>query len=100
MPKNRIEIVLFIERYVFSSKCSGGDYSDYYVGITNDVDRRLKEHNASIDFCHVWCEANDTTEARAAEQALINKGMDGGEGGGDKRSFFVYCYQITDYTIQ
>lgn len=98
MSESSETIVKEINDYI--SNCSGKYYSDYYVGITKDPEDRLfSEHNVNKeDGCWVYRLAKDIENARNAEKALLEKGMKGGDGGGDDTSVYVYCYQITNYT--
>jgi hypothetical protein len=84
------------------SNCSGRYYSDFYVGITNDIDKRLfSEHKVDKQSgCWVYRQATSSEVARQAEAQLIAKGMKGGGGGGDYTSVYVYCYQITGQTTE
>jgi hypothetical protein len=55
-------------------------YSDFYIGITNDIERRLfGEHNVSRKE-HWWIHrtANSETHARAVEKHFLSDGMKGG----------------------
>ncbi len=85
----------------FLSK-AGGKYSDYYVGITDDVDRRLfGEHNVDRKRDQwIYDEANSDAVARQVEKYFLDKGCDGGTGGGDIDSTIVYCYKKTASTIE
>lgn len=78
----------------------GSQYKYWYVGITNDVERRLFiEHN--IDKNNGWWiyrTANNSNIARNVEQYFINAGCDGGSGGGDTTSKLVYAYKKTSNT--
>lgn len=87
-----------IEAHIKNS--SAKSYSEFYIGITNDVERRLfNEHN--VDKNHEWWiyrEAIDEINSRAVEKHFLGKGMKGGNGGGDETSVYVYCYKISDST--
>lgn len=74
--------------------------SDFYVGITNDIERRLREHHVEAHQCLKVLEATNKSEAEIAEKFLIGAGLNGHSGGGQDDSNIVYCYQITDETIQ
>ena len=78
------------------------DYSRYYVGITNDVNRRLfTEHNVSEKKDYwIWRQANDKETAQNVEEYFLSLGMDGDTGGGTAETVFVYCYMITDASIE
>lgn len=98
MRKSSNEIVNSILSYI--NKCSGKFYSDYYVGISNDPRKRLfAEHNVNEqNGCWIITHAKSIEHARNAETTLLNKGMKGGDGGGDNTSMHVYCYMITSST--
>lgn len=80
----------------------GGAYSEWYCGITSDIKSRLfGDHNVPEKnhwFSHHECESNKA--ARAVEEKLIERGCEGGKGGGDKSSVFVYAYLKTSTTKQ
>ena len=77
-------------------KIPGTYHSDFYIGITNNIERRLSEHN--VDDCIKIMEATNKNEAEMAETTLIHCGLKGGPGGGTDDTNFVYCYRITDDT--
>jgi len=77
------------------------DYSDCYVGITNDVNRRMTEHNIDEEKdVFIWLQSVDADVARAIESYFLDKGCKGDTGGGSEDSCFVYCYVITGETEQ
>lgn len=80
----------------------GGQRSHWYVGITADIDQRL--HGAhgvpKKNHWYAWREAVTADDARSIEQAFLQWGCDGGSGGGDSRSRFVYAYLKTAATVQ
>lgn len=81
-------------------KKQGGAYSDWYCGITSNLENRLygdhkvpkKNHWSITRLCE------DSASARAVEKALLDLGCDGGEGGGDEDSRIVYAYLKTSIT--
>ena len=76
------------------------DRSDYYCGITNDVERRAKEHNA--EFIN-YVESDSKETAIAAEILLGKNGYDIGKKAGNgarENSVFVYIYKKTSETIE
>ena len=75
-------------------KLNDGKYSNWYCGIASDWASRLfKDHHVPIEGhpCTVrQCYTND--DAKAAEEALLELGCDGGVGGGDDTTVYVYAY--------
>ncbi len=98
MSKTSETIVKEIKSYI--SGYTGKYYSDYYAGITKDPQERLfSDHNVDKENgCWIFRKAKDIDNARNGEKTLLDKGIKGGEGGGDDKSIFVYCYQITNHT--
>lgn len=78
------------------------NYTGFYIGITNDVERRLfEEHKVSPkNGCWIYIEADSKSIAQDVEEYFLNEGMQGDTGGGNDDSTYVYCYQITSYTVE
>lgn len=93
MTKDEIkaEIIKHFGLNVFSN------FSGYYVGITNDINRRLfLEHNVSEGNDYwIWCQAESKETAQKVEQYFLDLGMDGDTGGGTNDTLYVYCYKKT-----
>ena len=68
--------------------------NNWYAGITQNVDQRLfGTHNVSQDNgWWIYQKAMSSSDARAVENALIEWGCDGGNGGGDGDALYVYAY--------
>ncbi|MCF0210715.1 MAG: hypothetical protein HUK18_05330 [Bacteroidales bacterium] len=98
MRKTASEIIADVEGHLAYSKKKY--YSGFYIGITNDVERRLfGEHN--VDKDHSWWiyrTAIDKVAAQTVEEHFLSKGMRGDTGGGTDASIYVYCYEITHTT--
>lgn len=94
MALNSDQIVTEILEYI--AKDSGQYYNDYYVGIAKNPEERLFiQHSVSKEKDYwIYREALNTDEARKTEMNLLAKGMEGGTGGGDEETKFVYCYRI------
>lgn len=78
-------------------------YSDFYIGITNDVRRRLfKEHQVKEDGGMWWIyrTAKDKETARRVERHFLSLGMKGNNCGGIEDTTIVYCYGIESGTRQ
>jgi len=77
-------------------KEKGGAYSQWYCGIAaNWEDRLFNEHRIPSRAYQWWivtdkCISN--AAARKAEDALHELGCDGGPGGGDEDTVYVYAY--------
>lgn len=78
----------------------GSAYKNWYIGITNDIERRLfGEHCVSKE--HGWWiyrTAANSLVARSVEKYFLSLGFQGGTGGGDTTANIVYAYRITSTT--
>lgn len=88
---------------------NGGDYADYYIGITNDINRRMVESNEQI-VEHIQngeytvgnptyteeCESRD--DAVEIERHFQSKGMEkfNPRSFGVEESKYIYCYKMTE----
>jgi len=79
---NEDEIIKGVEKIV-------NYYEIWTIGITDDPDRRKKEHGDPKNW-HQW-EADTEEIARNVEKHFIVKGMQGASGGGDTPNF-VYIF--------
>ncbi len=98
MKKTSQQIIEDIDAHLQKSKKLY--YSDFYIGITNDVTRRLFiEHNVSKNNdWWIYREAADKTTAQKVEEYYLAKGMKGDTGGGTNDTTYVYCYEISNTT--
>jgi len=100
MAKTKETIIEEMEDYM--EKC-GGTYSDWYVGITGDTNQRLfGDHNVDKEKGQ-WCrkEAYSSDDARDIEKYFLDEcGTDGGPGGGNDDSVYVYAFKKTNYTVR
>ena len=94
------KIIADIKAYI--EEC-GGNYSGWYVGITGNIDQRLfTDHNVD-KYKDNWCYKETTSSdlARAIEKYFIeNHATQGGPGGGDDDSVYVYAYEVTKKTVE
>ena len=81
------------DRVVASRGSSGKQYSSWTIGITNDPQRRKREHASEgkkVKYWEDW-EANSESDARYIEKYFLDRGMDGGSGGGENPTY-VYIF--------
>ena len=100
MAKDFQTIVSEIDRHL---SLSGKQYySDFYIGITQNVEQRLfHEHNVSKENSWwIYRTAINDEIARQVERHYLDLGMRGGPGGGDGNSKIVYCYVVTPTTVE
>ncbi|MCL4857150.1 MAG: hypothetical protein KJZ55_07770 [Flavobacteriales bacterium] len=82
----------------------GGNGSKFYIGITNDIQRRLfDEHKVDEEKGTYYVrEAISKGSAGKIEKYLLEKYpfFEGDNGGGYDYSVFIYIYKIVDTTFQ
>jgi len=78
----------------------GGGLNKWYVGITDDINRRLHtEHNVPKDKAwYIYRTAADKTAAELIEGYFLDQGCQGDKGGGNEETRIVYAYLITNST--
>jgi hypothetical protein len=84
-------------------RCFCSTYRGWYIGITNDPERRLKEHNVDMNppFCApIIRKALNVDIAREVEWNFLKECAEGGDGGGNEDSVFIYAYWINSVTKQ
>jgi hypothetical protein len=80
---------------------SGGGYAQWYVGIASDVERRLFTDHCVRKSGDRWVyqDCGDSMTARSVEEYFVKTlGADGGGGGGDVLTRFVYAYHKAPHT--
>ncbi len=96
----RQDIINNIYKYIQNSKTY---IYEWYVGITDDPTKRLfTDHqvNKESDYW-IYRKCSSTYEARSIEEYFINTlKTDGGSGGGNENSVFVYAYHKESYTVE
>ena len=99
MAKPKVEIIKEIDGYMQKFQYRN---TDWYVGIASDPHARLfNDHNVD-EQKGVWIyeQATSTATARAVEQAYLDTGHDGGAGGGDENTVYVYAYVKLQGTVR
>jgi len=87
------EIVAEIEKW-----CGEIPYKYFYIGITDNINERLfGYHKPDAGYIHSMADNEKT--ARNVEKYFLNKGMQGGSGGG-KQPTYVYVYLISKDTVE
>ena len=92
-----------LKRYIENNGgLSDGSHHDFgwYTGIaSNPAARLIEDHNVNEkNGLFLFVITNSDTEARRAERDLIRYGCEGGSGGGNWDSKYVYAYKISIYT--
>jgi hypothetical protein len=86
-----------INRIFECVNANGGQYRDWYVGVTANPQQRVYiDHNVDhLDPAHVVCFCVNEQTARDVEQAYLKAGCDGGGGGGGGgvNPYYVYAYK-------
>jgi len=85
---DRIELMKAIE-----AKRGTSAYSAWVIGVTDDPNRRRKEHEDEGRDTRYWThwKADAETIARVVEMYFLEKGMKGGSGGGAHPAY-VYIF--------
>lgn len=96
------QIVSDFDNHIKKSGCRY--YNEFYVGITNNAEKRLFEEHR-VDKSKQWwifSPADDEDIARKVEEHYLGFGMKGGPGGGSGNgdAKYVYCYVISPYTVE
>lgn len=75
-------------------------YPGWYVGIASDPRSRLFSDHNVVERGGLWIyeDAGSESIAREVETHFLNLGADGGSGGGDGSSHYVYAYRKTSTT--
>lgn len=79
----------------------GGPPSTWYVGIAKEPTNRLFNDHGVLRQGDAWIfrQALSSEEARRAEAHLVSTlGTDGGSGGGDRASAYVYAYKKSNHS--
>jgi hypothetical protein len=86
-----------IDAYI---KQHGGGYPAWYVGIAADPRDRLFTGHCVSEKADAWIyrDCGNDGAARRVEQAFLNAGCKGGDGGGDRNTRYAYAYKITAST--
>lgn len=80
----------------------GGKRSEWYVGITSDIEERLFGFHRVQRKGGRWihCKAANDADAREAEAAFHEAGCQGAGGGGDHTAVHVYAYPVAEDTVE
>jgi len=75
-------------------KQCGGTNASWYVGIASDANARLfNDHSVDkVKDSWIFRQATAHQVARTVEKAYLDAGHDGGPGGGDDDTTYVYAY--------
>jgi hypothetical protein len=79
----------------------GSPFGSWYVGIASDIQQRLfGDHQVPKEGAwYIFREAFSSDDAREVEKYILETyKTDGGTGGGDNTTKFVYAYKKTAHT--
>ena len=91
------QIIADIEAHIRNSRHA---YREWYAGITADIEQRLfGAHRVPREnHWRIHREADSANIARDVEAYFLQRGCQGGGGGGDNTSRYVYAYVVTSQT--
>ena len=96
---NSTDIITAIDAYMRKFQYKN---SDWYVGIAADPRDRLFNGHTVDEENGIWIfePATSDSVARDVEQAYLDTGHDGGAGGGDEGSIYVYAFVMLQGTTR
>jgi hypothetical protein len=76
-------------------------YSDFYIGITDNIEHCLftKHHVSKDTSWWIYRTAIDDDIARSVENHYLKLGMRGDDKDGNDKGNIVYCYAVSSNTI-
>ena len=91
---------VFNEIHEHLQKCSGKNWSDYYVGTSDEPKQQLTNiHKVPTEnSCWIFRKALCENDAFLAKKTILEKGAKGNSE--NNQGLYVYCYQITNNTKQ
>lgn len=96
------EIIKGFDEHLKKSGCRF--YSDIYIGMTNDAEKRLFDdhHVAKDEQWWVYAMADNEEIAHQVKEHYLDKGMRGPLSSEklDDNATIVYCYAITPKTVE
>ena len=75
-------------------------YSDFFIGITDDVQQSFKEHYVQQNSWWIYMRACSHEEALAVRGIYLDKGMRGKDYQFSETADLVYCYAVTPLTVE
>lgn len=118
IPAPKLELCLFRSQVTASKKESnvqhivnkletymsqwGGNYAAWYAGIASSPRERLFNDHAVREQGDGWIFDNcgSDTAAREIEQYFLSRGCQGGPGGGDSQTKYIYVYRVAPHTLE
>jgi hypothetical protein len=95
-----MEAKALYERVLGYIETCKGQYSDWYVGITNNPQERFTTHGVhSLNHPSSWICSSENV-SRGVEEMLLKLGLQGGPGGGVSNDPPVYLYVYRNLDIQ
>ena len=97
MAESKNDIITDIQRYI--TNCGGG-LGAWYVGIAEDPRDRLFNDHSVDEESDFWIHhpTASSSVAREIEQYFLERGAQGGSGGGSTNTRSVYAYTVAAHT--
>jgi len=94
LAKSEKQIIAAIKVFV---RRNSGFLDSWYIGITNDIGRRLSNHgiNYEEDICEYWTASSSDVARRIEDYFIKNYDFEGNPGGGKRDSKIVYVFKLS-----
>lgn len=89
-----------VQDFIKKARAYGGNLSDYFCGMTNNPERRKKEHGASSLIGSTKCSDKDCARDLMRQLAEVGFDVDGDIMSGQDDSVNVYFYKKSKLTLQ
>ncbi|MEM1000839.1 MAG: hypothetical protein AAGN35_27545 [Bacteroidota bacterium] len=89
-------IIRRVNRFVRQNSLLRMRFGNWYVGVTNSVERRQRQHSRRLGrelvIFEAW-KARSAREAADIERRFLDRGMAGSHGGWNEDSVYVYVFK-------
>ncbi len=100
MCANRFaNLITLLEEFEDYITQRGDDPSDWYCGMTDDLDRRLEDHGVKKGTPYCYKDCLDAGLAQSIETSLIHVLGCQGDGSWGDDCRFVYAFKMSEQTV-